>query len=135
MARPKKMTAEMVKKLEDGFLKGLSDREACLFAGISKQTLYNYQDKHPEFLDRKNLLKENLKMHAKINLAEKIENEKDINLSLWYLERKCKDEFSPKQEVEHSGGINNPFDGFTTEELRRLLKNDADSTAKTSDTA
>ncbi|WP_101908866.1 hypothetical protein [Marasmitruncus massiliensis] len=135
MARPKKITKAVVQKLEEGFLKGLSDQEACLFAGIAKQTLYNYQKENAEFLDRKNLLKENLKMQAKLNLAGKIETDKDITLSLWYLERKCKDEFSPKQEIEHSGSINNPLDGLTTNELRQLLKNDTDTSTETSDTA
>lgn len=27
----------------------------------------------------------------------------------------------PKQQVEHSGNINNPFEGLSTEELRKIL--------------
>ena len=33
--RPTKMTAEMVKKLEYGFMKGLTDEECCLFCDIT----------------------------------------------------------------------------------------------------
>ena len=47
-----------VKKLEEAFSLGCSDLEACLMANISKQTLYNYQDKNPEFVGRKERLKE-----------------------------------------------------------------------------
>jgi hypothetical protein len=39
--RPTKMTPDTVKKLEEAFLLGCSDIEACLVADISKQTLYN----------------------------------------------------------------------------------------------
>ena len=27
----------------------------------------------------------------------------------------------PKEQIEHSGGINNPFEGLSTEELRKIL--------------
>lgn len=103
MARPTKMTPEIVQKLEWAFLHDMSDTEACLYAGISRQTLNNYEKKHPGFLDKKTLLRENVKMHAKINLSEKIVDEKDAGLSIWYLERKCAGEFSKKDEIELSG--------------------------------
>ena len=47
--------------------------------------------------------------------------ENSIELSKWYLERKCKDEFSTKQDVGVSGNINNPFENLTTEELKELV--------------
>lgn len=116
MARPRKITKETVQKLEEGFLMGLSDREACIYADIAVSTLYNYCKKHKEFSERKELLKDNIKMKSKLNVAHGIKKG-DINLSLWYLERKCKDEFSPKQEITHSGtmDINNPMANLTTD--------------------
>lgn len=57
MARPRKITKETVQKLEEGFLMGLSDREACIYADIAVSTLYNYCKKHKEFSERKELLK------------------------------------------------------------------------------
>ncbi|WP_235480712.1 hypothetical protein [Streptococcus suis] len=59
--RPTKMTQGTVKKLEEAFLRGLSDEEACLYANISKPTLYDYCKKNPQFSDRKELLKQRLK--------------------------------------------------------------------------
>jgi len=59
------MTPDVVNKLEDAFLMGCTDMEACLFAGISKQTLYNYQDKTPGYVDRKEMLKTNPVLQAK----------------------------------------------------------------------
>ena len=57
--RPTIMTDAVVHKLEEAFLMGCSDAEACFFADIAKQTLYNYQERHPEFVDRKERLKSN----------------------------------------------------------------------------
>ena len=42
MARPRKITKETVQKLEEGFLMGLSDREACIYADIAVSTLYDF---------------------------------------------------------------------------------------------
>ena len=98
VGRPTVMTEAMIGKLELLFAKGLSDREACLIADISTTALYDYCTEHPEFAERKELLKEKVKIKAKLNIAESIEN-KDIDDSKWYLERKARDEFSTKQEI------------------------------------
>jgi len=78
MARPRKITKETVQKLEEGFLMGLSDREACIYADIAVSTLYDYCKKHKEFSERKELLKDNIKMKSKLNVAHGIKNG-DIN--------------------------------------------------------
>ena len=99
VGRPTVMTPETVSKLEYGFMKGLTDAECCLYAGICKQALYDYCAKNPEFTDRKEQLKKQPSVRAKINVVESIENG-DIDMSRWYLERKNKDEFSLKQEIK-----------------------------------
>ena len=63
--RPPIMTDDTIKKLEEVFALGGSDSEACFYANISKQTLYNYQKEHPEFVDRKEALKEKPILEAK----------------------------------------------------------------------
>lgn len=115
------MTESTVKKLEEAFLMGMSDLEACLYADISKQTLYTYQDKNPEYADRKALLKESVAMKAKRNLAISIE-QGDTNDSKWYLERKKKDEFSLKTETELSGSIGVRKEQLTDDELADIAK-------------
>ena len=59
MSRPTVLTDEIVAKLESAFLLGCTDNEACLYAEIDRSTLYRYQEKHPEFSDRKEVLKSN----------------------------------------------------------------------------
>ena len=97
--RPTVMTQDVVSKLEEAWSMGCSDLEACLFADISKQTLYDYQAKFPEFVDRKERLKESLVLKARAVIANSLNN-KDENTAKWYLERKKKDEFSTKVENE-----------------------------------
>ena len=72
MARPKKITERVIQKLEEGFIWGMSDREACIYANVAPSTLYDYCNQHKEFSERKELLKESVKMRAKINVARKI---------------------------------------------------------------
>jgi len=64
VGRPTVMTLAMVNKLEQGFINGLSDVQACRYAGISRTTLFNYQEEHPEFINRKEELREDVKMNA-----------------------------------------------------------------------
>ena len=97
--RPTVMTSDVVSKLEQAFSMGCSDLEACLFANISKQALYDYQAKYPEFADRKAMLKETLILKARTVIANALNN-KDENTAKWYLERKAKNEFSTKVENE-----------------------------------
>lgn len=103
--RPTEMTPETIVLLEQAWSMGCSDLEACLHANIGKTTLYNYQNEHPEFVERKQILKEKLVLKARAVIAEALNN-KDENTAKWYLERKRKDEFSTKIENELSGGMN-----------------------------
>ena len=101
--RPTKLTPETIDKLRTAFLMGCSDVEACLFADISKTALYNYQQKHPEFVDKKEQWKEQLALKARIVIADALNN-KDENTAKWYLERKKKNEFGTRTEITGADG-------------------------------
>lgn len=96
MSRPTVMTPEVIAKLEEAFSWGCTDVEACLHAGIAKQTLYLYQEKNPKFIDRKEALKENPVLLARKSVVTKLN--RDGKLAMDYLSRKKKDEFSTKTE-------------------------------------
>lgn len=98
--RPTIMTPETIQKLEYAFMMGCTDAEACLYAEIGKSTLYLYQENNPEFIERKEQLKDNLKLRSRFNLGESITVERDVDNSKWYLERKAKNEFSTKVEQD-----------------------------------
>jgi len=90
--RPTVMTDATVQKLEEAFLMGCSDQEACLNADISKATLYNYQKEHPEFLDRKARLKENPFLLARTTVIKSLGEVKNAQ---WYLERYDRGQVNP----------------------------------------
>lgn len=105
VGRPNAIDELTLKKLEDAFSNGGTDREACFLANISQQTLYNYQKEHPEFIERKESLKDMIKFQAKQRVKEAIIAEKTCDTAKWYLERKGKDEgFSPRTEVTGKDG-------------------------------
>lgn len=110
VGRPSIMTSEVINKLEFAFSIGASDTEACYHAGISHQTLWNYQTKNPEFLENKERLKSKTILLSRIVLLEGILGKvddygnvlvpKSPELALKYLERKRKKEFSTRVETE-----------------------------------
>lgn len=93
----------IVAKLEEAFAFGCSDLEACYYADISKDTLYRMQKADPHFCERKEMLKERPTLIARQSVVRQMT--KDGDLSLRFLERKKRDEFSTKTEVENTTTI------------------------------
>jgi len=105
VGRPTVMTEITLKKLEDAFSNGASDKEACFIANISHQTLYDYQKKHPEFIERKEGLKDMIKYQAKSNIAKAIngKDKESLDTAKWYVERKIKKEFGANIDLTTDG--------------------------------
>lgn len=115
--RPTKMTETTVKKLEEAFLMGCSDVEACLFANISKQTLYNYQEANPEFVDRKETLKSNpvmLSRKVQLNALNDDTNPTGQQITA----QKIIDRHEGiKQRLEHANADGKPFKSEVTKTI------------------
>lgn len=103
--RPTVMTADVVSKLEVSFSYDATVEEACLDAGISKDSYYRFIKKFPQFSDRV----DELRQAPYLVLRKKViaEGEHNADTALRFLERKKKGEFSPRTEVAHSGDIIN----------------------------
>jgi hypothetical protein len=84
--RPSLMTEATVRKLEEAFLLGCTDREAAFAAGIAPSTLYKYCEDHPEFLERKETLKKRPVFMARKVVVNALENN-DIGTAHRVLER------------------------------------------------
>jgi hypothetical protein len=123
------MTEATIKKLEEAFAIGASDKEACFYADISHETLYTYQGKHPEFLERKQALKERPVLLARQTVVKAIETDSD--LAFKYLERKRKKEFASRSELTGADGkdIAPQFTPDQAEQLLRLRAKRADNSA------
>lgn len=104
MERKTVMTEQVLESLEYAFSRGLTDIEACRYAGISHSTLKRYQGKHKEFAEIKEMWKQTLRMRAKLNMAEEIVEKKNVTLSTWLLERQCPEDFSKNDSLRISGG-------------------------------
>jgi hypothetical protein len=102
MARPTVMTEEMLAKLKMAFLIGASDREACAYAELTPSILYTYQKLHPEYVEQKEQWKETPILKARQELVKGLNNNPE--LSLKYLERKLKNEFSLRNELTGKDG-------------------------------
>ena len=100
--RPTVMTPEVIRKLYEAFAWGCSDLEACFYADISKTALYEYQEKHPEFTERKESLKQRPVLMARQSVVKDLVNNSD--LALKFLERKVKEEFSTRKEMTGKDG-------------------------------
>lgn len=101
--RPPKIDKDVLQKLEDAFAFCYTDEEACLYAGIAPATLYNYQEKHPKFLERKRALRLSPNLQAKKVLVEGIKG--SIDQSRWWAKNKIGDEFSESSTVKHEGVV------------------------------
>lgn len=93
----------VLRELEDAFLDGMNNREACFIADISERAFYEVLQNNPELAQRFDLLKENLKVQSKKVIAKAIKND-DKQQANWYLERKSKDEFSLRNELTGADG-------------------------------
>ena len=99
VGRPSKITQAVLSKLEEAYSIGCSDREACLLADISPSALYRYQEIHPEFRERKQTLQKALTIKAR-RVLQKDLDDGDSVAARWYLERREKQEFSAKADID-----------------------------------
>jgi len=103
MTRKTVMTKESIKMLLDGFCQGFKVNHACMYANICKQTFYNYCNKHEGFLEHCHELRRIPSLKA-ISLIVKSIDEGNVNSAKWWLERKCKEEFSLRSEITGEDG-------------------------------
>lgn len=122
--RPTKMTELVVKKLEEAFLLGCTDEEACLYAGISRQTMTAYQQEHEEFMDRKELFKNNPILQARKSVVNNLEG--DPHLALKFLERKAKSEFGPNIDINAKIELSGDVTAKQIEVTQRVLEREGE---------
>ncbi len=119
MARPTKKTDEVVKKLEEAAALDCTIEEMCFYAGISKQTYYDYLKSDPALSDRLSALREQPVLAARKTIVKAIQTDKGT--AAWYLERKRKKEFAERKE--HTAADGEPlFDAETKSKAKAAVK-------------
>jgi|GEM_PF-4689247 len=101
--RPSVMTQEVVTKLEHAFVYDCSVEEACLLAGISRNTYYEFIKHYPDFQDRIETLRNAPYLIARRTLIAAAEHDADLALKI--LERKRKIEWSLRTEIARGGEV------------------------------
>lgn len=85
-----------------------------------------YKYEHPEATDSELILVREQFPKTKTVLAERKvkEVEPDTTAQIFWLKNRRPDKWRDKQNVELSGGVkmNNPYEGLTTEELKKLIR-------------
>lgn len=123
--RPKKYTeVELMQQKIEKYFKECEEKHEpytvtglCLALEITRETLSQYL-KSDEFSDT---IKK-----AKLRVENYLEKHLITDTSTTGIIFNLKNNFgwTDKQQVEHSGNINNPFEGLSTEELRQLINDD-----------
>ncbi|MCR4277932.1 MAG: hypothetical protein NUV80_00465 [Candidatus Berkelbacteria bacterium] len=120
---PTVITPYVLIRLQEAFLWGCSDVEACTYAHISDRTLYRYQVKYPKFCQEKEAFKTAPILKARQTIVDNLGNPK---VAMWYLERKRRDEFDLKATCEVSISRGQEI----VESLKKELRIDDESLAK-----
>lgn len=115
--RKTKLTKEVVKKLEEAFAIDATVTEACFYANISRETYYNWIEKHKALSDRFTALRNNPVLTARTTVVNAIKTDPDM--AMRYLERKKKGEFSPRIETDNR---NREVFDESAKEIKKLLE-------------
>lgn len=125
MSRPTVITARVVSLLVTGFHNGLSVRQACFQAGISHEAYYARLRSDKAFTDTMSRAQQLVSMTARTSITNAIKSG-DVAASKWWLERRDRDDFSLKQEIEMEGTIETPAQPPLTEEkINEIMRDQA----------
>lgn len=99
VGRPRAIGEKELRKLEEAFKMGCTNREACFYADVCESTFYDFLKEYPEFSEKIDIWKSYEKIKARMVIHKALDNG-DKDMAKWYLERKARDEFSTKQEFD-----------------------------------
>jgi len=86
--RPTLYSEEAVKKLESIFQVGGTVDEAVSYAGISKQTYYDWIDRHDGLLTKMEAAQHYADVVAKNVVVDNIVKNRDVGTAKWWLEKR-----------------------------------------------
>jgi len=101
--RPTKETPTVVTKLVAAFSMGYNDTEACFYAGISRNTYYQWLNDQLEFRDKIEQAKCSLNIKAKGVVVDSL-SKGDLNTAKWWLKHRAQKEFGKNAVDEDEQG-------------------------------
>lgn len=128
---------------------GLTDEQIAKNLGISKDTFYKYKKEHTDFSDSLKRGKEVIDIEVENALLKRALGYKynevtreltdeglqvtkivtkevvpDTTAQIFWLKNRKPEDWRDKKDIEHSGNINNPYEGLTKEELLKIASED-----------
>lgn len=127
---------------------GFTDEQIATKIGISKQTFYDWKKKYPDFSDALKKGKEIVDIQVENALLKRalgyeyveyseecsedgIKKKKtvkhvipDTTAQIFWLKNRRPDLWRDKRDLEMSGNINNPFEGVSTADIKKLIQNE-----------
>lgn len=79
--------------------------------------------KYEEVTKEKVLNKDTGEYELKVTKVVTKEVQPDTTAEIFWLKNRKPETWRDKKDIEHSGNINNPYKGLTTDELRKLINN------------
>lgn len=117
--KPPKMNDDVLAKLDHAFSIGCTDEEACTYADISVDVLYDHQRIHPEYSKRKEHLKRKPFIKARQTI---ITNLGSFQGASWFAERKMRNEFGKSTEDVPIQLNKNTYNFIFSPEVRERVK-------------
>jgi hypothetical protein len=117
---PSKLTPEAVKKLEEAFAIDATVEEACFYAGISRQTFYNWRRENPALFDTIEALR--MRPVLAMRQAAVRLGISSYSSAMDYLSRKRPDEFGNRSKLELGGRVETA--DVTASEAARKVKDE-----------
>lgn len=99
VGRPPVGRDTLLRKLEPFLKVGYSLSKACIFAKVPIRTAYDYYQKDEDFRNEVDRLRNMVNILARQIIINSLQEKKDVNLALEWLDRMEKDEFSKRVEI------------------------------------
>lgn len=140
------LTPEGLLKLEAWARNGLTDEQIAQNMSINVATLYRYKEKYCEICEAlkrgkdvidiqvENALLKRALGYAYVETKTEVSKKDgkkvtttikevipDTTAQIFWLKNRRPDLWRDKQQIEHSGQINNPFEGISTEDIKKAL--------------
>lgn len=98
LGRPFAITKEKERILIELLADGMTQTKACLYVGISEDTIIEHKKRFPEFSER--IEKAFLETHKLAHKSVKVGMLRDWKAGAWWLERTEPERFREKKEIE-----------------------------------
>lgn len=88
--RPRKINDELIDRMKNYMIAGLSLKDACSLLEIDYSTWNKFEKNNPNFSMKRKKWQGQLKARAQANISNEVINHHDPNWSAWILERETK---------------------------------------------